>query len=276
MVEIISLADDVTDYKGISAEHGLSFFIRTASHTVLFDFGMSGAALKKNAATMGVDLSEVDIAFLSHGHIAHGGGLEYFLSVNKKAKVYCKEDAFDVHTIKQGFFHVKIGIPEYIKNNKRLVFTKNFLKIDEFLTVFSGTEDKLFHSPTNDSLERRKIGFGRKKDDFSDELNLIITDGGKKFLFVGCAHCGIINILKKAEKSVSSKINYVFGGFHLQSTSLAPDDVILGVADYLYLRHPYTKFYTCHCTGATAFELMHRKMGGQIEYIMCGDRLQLF
>ena len=74
-------------------EHGLSFYIETEKHRILFDMGQSDAFIK-NAETMGVDLSLVDIAVLSHGHYDHGGGLDAFLDENSCGKVYINKNAF--------------------------------------------------------------------------------------------------------------------------------------------------------------------------------------
>lgn len=68
-------------------EHGLSLYIETNRHKILYDFGQTDS-LFENAKTLGVDLSSVDIAFLSHAHYDHSGGLKTFLKVNKTAKIY--------------------------------------------------------------------------------------------------------------------------------------------------------------------------------------------
>lgn len=271
---ITNLVDDIAGYSGLAARHGLSFFINTDRHNILFDFGPDGSALKRNAAALGVDLSLVDIAFLSHGHLDHGGGIEYFLSVNKTAPIYCKENAFEQHLSKHGFFRVQIGLPEYLKKNDRFVFVKNFSKLDDELTVFSGVADKELHSSANDNLEVRRFGGGgRVKDDFSHEMNLVITEGDKKFLIMGCGHCGAVNILKKAEGCTSSKMAAVIGGFHLVGQSVAPDKLVLDLAERLM--RSKAVFYTCHCTGAAAYNVLKPKMGERINYFMGGDTLKL-
>ena len=63
------------------AEHGLSLFIETGKHKILFDTGASGAFVE-NAQKLGVNLDEVEFCVLSHGHYDHGGGLLRFFEVN--------------------------------------------------------------------------------------------------------------------------------------------------------------------------------------------------
>ena len=41
------------------------------------------------------------------------------------------------------------------------------------------------------------------RDTFRHEQDLLVTENGKTALFAGCAHCGIVNILKSAEDAVS-------------------------------------------------------------------------
>ena len=50
----------------LAAEHGLSVYVETGDRNVLVDFGDSGA-FADNAGILGVDISKVDLAFLSTG-----------------------------------------------------------------------------------------------------------------------------------------------------------------------------------------------------------------
>ena len=70
----------------IISEHGLSLFIETEEHKILFDMGQSDAFIK-NALSLGIDIAKVDIAVISHGHYDHGGGLRYFLELNRSAPI---------------------------------------------------------------------------------------------------------------------------------------------------------------------------------------------
>ena len=81
-MNITSLLENTTAHSDVAVEHGLSLYIETEQHKLLFDMGQTNL-FAKNAVVLGVDLSSVDIAVLSHGHYDHGGGLLTFLEQNK-------------------------------------------------------------------------------------------------------------------------------------------------------------------------------------------------
>lgn len=62
---------------GLTPEHGLSLYIQYREHNILLDAGCS-QAFAHNAQALGVDLKQVDLAVLSHGHFDHADGLRYF------------------------------------------------------------------------------------------------------------------------------------------------------------------------------------------------------
>lgn len=64
----------------LQTEHGLSLYIETAGHKVLFDTGATDRFLE-NAEKLGVDLTAVDTLVLSHGHYDHTGGVKVFLEL---------------------------------------------------------------------------------------------------------------------------------------------------------------------------------------------------
>ena len=74
-------------HSDLDSEHGLSFYIETPEFKLLFDTGKSGLFIE-NSKKIGIDLSEIDFAVISHGHYDHAGGLIDFLAINKTAKVF--------------------------------------------------------------------------------------------------------------------------------------------------------------------------------------------
>ena len=86
--------------EGLVAEHGLSFYLEYRGGRYLLDAGESGAFLL-NAQRLGVDLSRVEAAALSHGHYDHGDGFTAFFRVNRTAQI-CARPAVQRTTCSTG------------------------------------------------------------------------------------------------------------------------------------------------------------------------------
>ena len=63
----IVLSDNRSNDNRLSTEHGLSILLETEKHRILLDTGASDVFIR-NAEVLGVDLSNVDYVFISHGH----------------------------------------------------------------------------------------------------------------------------------------------------------------------------------------------------------------
>ena len=55
-MKIVTLMENTACHPGLTAEHGLSLYIETATHKILFDAGQTGA-FADNAEKLGIDLS---------------------------------------------------------------------------------------------------------------------------------------------------------------------------------------------------------------------------
>ena len=53
------------------------------------------------------------------------------------------------------------------------------------------------------------------KDDFSDEICMVLDGAEGQTVIVGCSHPGILNILTTVQKRFDKPIRAVFGGTHL-------------------------------------------------------------
>ena len=91
-MRVTMLLDNIAADGRLAAEHGLSLHIETGKHRILFDAGQSDA-FARNAEALGIDLAAVDIAFVSHGHYDHTGGIARFLELNEHAPVYVHREA---------------------------------------------------------------------------------------------------------------------------------------------------------------------------------------
>jgi 7,8-dihydropterin-6-yl-methyl-4-(beta-D-ribofuranosyl)aminobenzene 5'-phosphate synthase len=259
----------------LRAEHGLSLFVETEQTKLLFDMGRTDLLLQ-NAERLGVKIDQVDLAVVSHGHHDHGGGLGAFLAENKKANVYVHARAFERHlSLKQGGVLGEIGLNPLLRSSKQIIFVGERAEIAPGMTLFSGVNERTLFSRCNDTLYMVKDD-AVVADDFMHEQNLIIAENGKLVLFAGCAHCGIVNILRRAEEIAGRRMDAVFGGFHLHSPSLKksePPERIRAVGEAL--ASSGASFYTGHCTGEEAFGQLKAILGDQLTSISTGGRYEI-
>lgn len=269
------LSENTTSSETLGSEHGLSVYIETESRKILFDTGASGL-FAENAEKMGVDLTAVDLAVISHGHYDHGGGLRTFLGINGKAAVYMHQKAFEPHYANRpGGDKVYIGLDRSLLPNERFVFCGDRFVIDRNLELFSGVESKKLIPSGNADLFK-KDGDAFVWDDFAHEQNLIISENGKTLLIAGCAHSGIINIIERfyAEKGIMP--DYVIGGFHLYNHGTKQSEAP-GITDEIgkALLDTGSQYYTCHCTGIHSYSRLKTVMGKNIDYISAGRQWTL-
>ena len=271
-MRVTVLSENTEGSAGLVPEHGLSFYLETGKHRILMDTGASDL-FAVNAAKLGVDLKNVDTAFLSHGHYDHGGGLETFLSINEKANVYVQDTAFrPYYSVHNGVVKY-IGLPEELRKNGRFYDPGRFCRIDEELSVFSDIACG-YPFPSANLALKRKEGEVLRQDDFCHEQCLAVHSEGKDILFSGCAHHGILNILDTFRKLYGKDPDCVFSGFHMlkkESEGYDEEDVRSFQETAELLKQTGTIYYTCHCTGLYAYEIMCEIMGDRLRYAHCGD-----
>jgi 7,8-dihydropterin-6-yl-methyl-4-(beta-D-ribofuranosyl)aminobenzene 5'-phosphate synthase len=252
-MKITALLENTTERDDMQTEHGLSLYIETETHKILFDMGQSDL-FAKNAETLGLDLSAVDIAVLSHGHYDHGGGLEAFLQINQKAPVYIHETAFGAY---YNGTEKYIGLNKALQGSRRLVFTKKTAALSANLLLTDCNDLGWIHDSWG--LNRRE-GERFLSDDFLHEQYLLIQEGEKKILISGCSHKGILNIAAHFRPHV------LIGGFHLNKET---DPARLRKLAETLLQGN-TLYYTGHCTGASQFDIMKCVMGSSLQPLSTG------
>lgn len=263
------LVEDTSSSIEYPSEHGLSLYVETQKHRLLFDFGQSGLFLE-NAGKMGVDVGGVDIAILSHGHYDHGGGIAAFFERNTRADVLVQDHAFEPHfSIRVGGQVADIGLDPALEQNPRVRKMRGTQALDDELTVFSGVQGEALWPPANRTLLMAVNG--RTPDDFRHEQNLIVTEDGEDVLFTGCAHNGIVNIIRTACALRGRPPRAVVGGFHLVLKE-GPDggDAAFAAQVAEELGVYGTDYYTGHCTGEGGTHLLRTMIGPRIHRLSTG------
>ena len=239
----------------MQTEHGLSLYIETKEHTILFDMGQTDL-FAKNAERLGIDLSKVDLAVLSHGHYDHGGGLAKFMELNQTAPIYIQKDAFLPH---YNGTQKYIGLNTSLASHPRIRWVEGTVHIDGHLTLTDCNDRVRFHDMGAFGLTE-KVGDDFIPDDFRHEQYLLIEEDGKRILVSGCSHKGILDI---SEWFVP---DLLIGGFHFSKLPL--DELLVHAAKQLDA-HP-TVYYTCHCTGEAQYQFMGKLMK-HLRYLSCGQ-----
>jgi 7,8-dihydropterin-6-yl-methyl-4-(beta-D-ribofuranosyl)aminobenzene 5'-phosphate synthase len=205
----------------LKVEWGFSCFISGTQKTILFDTGGDGSTLLSNMKKLKITPEQVDLIFLSHIHGDHTGGLLEFLKKNNKVKVFLPHSF--PSTFKKDI--TALGA-QYIEVIEPIEICKD---------VFSSGE----------------LGISIK------EQSLIIKTEKGLVIITGCAHPGIVDIVKKAKKLLNQNIYLVMGGFHLLGSS---KEVIEKVV-YEFKKMGIEKVAPCHCSGKLCLNIFENKYG---------------
>ena len=275
-MRIINLVENELGESGCEAAHGLSFYVETQSHRLLFDTS-PGELVLRNARKLGVDLSVIDTVILSHGHYDHSGGILPFVELNPRAKIYMQHNAggeyyaFDGE--EKGYRY--IGIDKKILSLPQVQFLKGDTMIDDELQIFT-VDQRAYPLPSTNKRLRELCDGQYIQDEFHHEQNLLLTADGKKILFCGCAHNGILNVMETLERKFgpASLSDLVIGGFHLMKrTEFSEADTAEVTEIANRLRAYKAHFATCHCTGLPVYTQMKEIMGEQLSYVRSGDEV---
>ncbi len=254
-MKLVTLIENTAAEAHLAAEHGLSLYLETKEHKILFDFGQTDA-FAANAETLGIDLTQVDIAILSHGHYDHGGGLGKFLELNQKAPVYLSRHAFENHLNARG---KDIGLNPALSRHPRLCFVDGETQIAPGLTLC--TLDRPPKLPSGHQVVENGVS---QPEDYRHELYLRIQEGEKTILVSGCSHKGILSIAQAFQPDL------LIGGFHFVNIA---EEAWLSSAAQILLAQP-TAYYTGHCTGQAQFDFLKNQMGQRLGAIHSGTILQ--
>ena len=271
-MRVVNLMENTPGAAGCLYEHGLSFYLETERHKLLLDTG-AGAAFLHNAEVLGIDLRAVDTLVLSHGHYDHGGGIPAFAALNPGAKIYMQRTAgLDYYSMNRSGPRY-IGLDKAVLDLPGLVPLDGDAVLDSELSLLAGVTGRRRFARSNRKLARRE-GEAYVQDSFDHEQALVVAQGGKRCLFSGCAHNGILNFLDRFRAVYGRDPDVVVSGFHfMKNGDYTPEEVEDITETARELAGMDTVFYTGHCTGAAAFALMKPILGEKLVELHSGMEL---
>ena len=251
MISLYILAENTARGMGIIGEHGLSYWIDTGTHRLLFDTGQ-GLALFHNALRLGIDLAKLDAVVLSHGHYDHTGGLEQVLAMAPTARLFLHPDAIAPKFSGRNGRLRSLSLP-YITDERFRTSERAVVLSREPTEVVPGIWMTGEIPRTNDYEDTGGPFFLdetlRKLDTLLDDQSLFFETEKGLVVVLGCAHSGVINTLHHIMRLAGhSRIHMVVGGMHLESAS--PYRMNKTVEALRSLSPE--RIGCCHCTGFAA------------------------
>src|SRR5258708_25244535 len=86
------LYDAFSDSKELTKDWGFSALVEHDGKRILFDSGNNAEIFERNVKALGVDLTKIDFAVISHRHSDHATGIKYLLRVNPTVTMYVPAD----------------------------------------------------------------------------------------------------------------------------------------------------------------------------------------
>jgi len=239
-------------------EPGLSFYLECGGKHILFDTGYSDALLV-NAKKMGIDLLNLDLVVLSHGHIDHTGGLTFLLRALMEASLEERPHRMPMVIAHPHCFYPRpmplvgdIGSPvneAKILRQCPVTTSKKPLWLTSDL-VFLGEIDRTMDIiPDRDKKRTIIAPDGPQPDRLLDDSALVYLSSQGLVIITGCSHAGIANIIAYARKvGVNQRIRDIIGGLHLKESD---HETLEGTLSYLKHVSPVA-LHPCHCTSLAA------------------------
>ena len=234
-MEIITLFDNYLHNPELKTEWGFSCLIEGLEKTILVDTGSDGVLLLSNMRKLDLVTKKIDTIFISHDHWDHTGGLKEILKENANVDV--------------------LALPSFSKNLKSsITVTGAHLKENK------GPNKICSHVYSTGTLGAA-----------IEEQSLVIETEKGLVIITGCAHPGIVNIIKTAKDTLKQNVFLVFGGFHLGGYPHVELKRIIEQFQNLGIE----KAGPCHCSGVRCREMFTNAYKGNFVNIGVGKIIEI-
>lgn len=261
------------------AEHGLSMLLDldlgSKRMKLLWDTGASGEVMLHNSRALHIDIDEIDMICLSHGHYDHTGGLMAVVQQRKRrVPVWSHPDIFSpklkarptLEYIGPPFARVQAEAAGAV-----ILECRGPVPLAPGLTT-TGEVPRREREETVEGFWTVRDG-QYCPDTIPDDqaLAAVLPDRGLAVI-TGCAHSGIINTIRQAQRITGvDELYAVIGGFHLMG---ADQKRIDATAESLRDLDP-ALVLPGHCTGQKAVCSLQEALGDRCRPLAVGDVIDL-
>lgn len=214
-VRIIVVYDNNRYDDRLQTDWGFSCYLEGLEKVILFDTGGNGRILTRNLEKLGLSPEKVEVVVLSHFHGDHTGGLPEILSRNS---------------------NIEVWVPDHFPENFKDRIRKTGARVVEVKEA-----RQICHGVYTSGVIEGPI----------PEQSLILESELGLVVITGCAHPGIVKILKEVKRSFNREIYLVLGGLHLSGASGSEIESIISQLRYLEVK----KVGPAHCSGDLARKL---------------------
>ncbi len=242
----------------LTTSWGFSCLIEGTEQTILFDTGGDGKILLSNMNLMDIDPKSIDTVFLSHIHADHTGGVEEFLKQDPNITV-CLPESFPIS--------FQQAITKYGARIKAVAhFTRLFDRPAPRKPRPEGRGQGELYK--NGNLPYREAPPGRagrlhsvystgEMGDWIKEQALILATSNGLVIITGCAHPGVVNVVREARERCNENVYLLMGGFHLGGMTSAEIQGVIRGLKALGVK----KVAPSHCTGERAMSMLRDAWG---------------
>ncbi len=235
MIQLTIVYDNYAFKPGLETAWGFACLIEGFEQTILFDTGGDAAIFQRNMTTLGIEPHTIDALVLSHAHWDHQNGIPALLDQHADLTAY---------------------------------FLKSFpgdLKLQA-----AGYGASVFEVQGALTICENVFSTGQLGSEIPEQALVLRTPRGL-IIVTGCAHPGVVEIVRKAKDMFREEVLLIMGGFHLYKRDTTAAEGI--VHDFRALG--VLNIAPTHCSGDPARQLFQEAYGANFIQVGVGKALRL-
>ncbi len=233
-IEMTVVCDNYEHVAGLETSWGFACVIDTPQKSILFDTSGDGAILLGNMEKLNISPQDIDMVVISHDHWDHTGGVREFLARNSQVPVYV--------------------VSAFSPGTKQLIKTSGgqLIEVSQPREIAPGV-----------------FSTGQVPGAPPEQALVVQTDEGL-VVVTGCAHPGVVNMVKAGMDACEGNVHLVMGGFHMAQSSARQIHAVIDQLRELGVE----KAAPCHCSGGQTRQLFAEELGEDFIRVGVGARLK--